>query len=302
MTKAPYNTFLKSMKMFFVYPDIDQEYTKLMHNRVNALREGMTDINTWKGLQTYIKEQPNSLDNLLTILGISGEVFKRVLSLLRTKRGHQFNTEWSISAARNFMIDNESMMDDVIGLFLKGEADSFLKENIPAYRLDNFLITPAVIDRINNDDFLGYLVKKDLETTYNSAVSQRNITVVEQSLQEIVDNLGYTLNKDISLDPVGNGTRNIQVNYSICREAGSQVLFYVKYSFITTTSRGQSDFRRSVMDVRDYIKSISSSAKQIVIVDGAGWLARKADLHDIWDYCDYCLSFKTLSDLTEIIK
>lgn len=302
MTKAPYNSFLKSIKMFFVYPDIDQEYSLIVQKQVSALRKGMTDINTWKGLQTYIKEQPNSLDNLLTILGISGEVFKRVLSLLRTKRGHQFSTEWSIAAARNFMLENESMMDDVIGLFLKGEADSFLKENIPAYRLSSFLITPTVIERINNDDFLGYLVKKDLETTYNSAVSQRNITVVEQCLQDLSENSGYALNKDISLDPVGNGTRNIQVNYSICKKDNSQALFYVKYSFITTTSRGQSDFKRSVMDVRDYIKSTGSSAKQIVIVDGAGWVARQADLHDIWDYCDYCLSFKTLNDLNEIIK
>lgn len=302
MIKTPYNTFIKSMKMFFVYPDIDREYTQLVQARVNALREGMTDINTWLGLKTFIKEKPNSLDNLLIILGISTEVFKRVLSLLRIKRGFQFNTEWSISAARNFMLQNESFMDDVISLFLTGEADCFLKENIPAYRLSSFLITPQVIERINNDDFLEYLVKKDLETTYNSAVSQRNITVVEQALQDVADNLGYVLKCDISLDPVGNGTRNIQVNYSISKEANSDALFYVKYSFITTTSRGQSDFKRSVMDVRDYIKSKNLSAKQIVIVDGAGWVARRADLHDIWDYCDYCITSNTLPDLTEIIK
>ena len=198
MIKTPYNTFIKSMKMFFVYPDIDHEYTQLVQARVNALREGMTDINTWLGLKTFIKEKTNSLDNLLIILGISTEVFKRVLSLLRIKRGFQFNTEWSISAARNFMLQNESFMDDVISLFLKGEADCFLKENIPAYRLSSFLITPQVIERINNDDFLEYLVKKDLETTYNSAVSQRNITVVEQALQDVADNLGYVLKRDIS--------------------------------------------------------------------------------------------------------
>ena len=77
---------------------------------------------------------------------------------------------------------------------------------------------------------------------------------------------------------------------------------YLKYSFNITTSRGQTDFKRSIKDLRDFIRNKNVEAKQIVVLDGAGWIGRQSDLRDAWDYCDYCLNLQHIEDLKEIIK
>jgi len=76
----------------------------------------------------------------------------------------------------------------------------------------------------------------------------------------------------------------------------------LKYSFNITTSRGQTDFKRSIKDLRDFIRNKNVEAKQIVVLDGAGWIGRQSDLRDAWDYCDYCLNLQHIEDLKEIIK
>ena len=90
-----------------------------------------------------------------------------------------------------------------------------------------------------------------------------------------------------------------QQRYFRCSQ--STIFSYVKYSFNITTSRGQSDFKRSVKDLRDYIRSTYQNTKQIVIVDGAGWIGRQSDLKDIWDSTDYCLNLNSLNHLNDII-
>lgn len=104
------------------------------------------------------------------------------------------------------------------------------------------------------------------------------------------------------VDPIGNGTRDIQVNYAIECPGKNLPIFYLKYSFNITTSRGQTDFKRSIKDLRDFIRNKNVEAKQIVVLDGAGWIGRQSDLRDAWDYCDYCLNLQHIEDLKEIIK
>jgi hypothetical protein len=54
--------------------------------------------------------------------------------------------------------------------------------------------------------------------------------------------------------------------------------------------------------LRAYIKEKNPDAKQIVIVDGAGWVGRQSDLQGAWDYSDYFLNLKTIDELNNIIK
>lgn len=190
------------------------------------------------------------------------------------------------------------MMARVCDLFLVGNADAGLKARLPRYKLESFIIGPQVMARLGNDDFLRFLISKDFDTQYNSEVSMVNIKKVDDLLIELCDSNGFELIRAPKVDPVGNGTRDIQVNYAILK--GGEPFYYVKYSFNITTSRGQTDFKRSVKDLRDYIRN--KDAKQILIIDGAGWVGRQSDLKDAWDYCDFCLNLNHLDDIRNIIK
>lgn len=302
MKKIPYNDFLKSMTLFFVNEDIDKKYSYLRKEKIDQLKAEMSQINSYVGLQNYIKNHEDSLSNLLIILGVSNEMFKRVISMIRIQFGMIFQTEWNAKQTRNYMLTNEPMMERVCDLFLKGGCDAELKAQLPGFKLANFVIDDIVMDRLKNDDFLAFLINKDFDTQYNSDLSNINIAKVDDTLNEICKTWGFKLVRAPKVDPVGDGTRDIQVNYAIESPGKNLPIFYLKYSFNITTSRGQTDFKRSVKDLRDFIRNKNAEAKQIIVLDGAGWIGRQSDLHDAWDYCDYCLNLQHIEELKEIIK
>ena len=55
MKKIPYNNFLKSMTLFFVNDNIDKKYVNLRKEKINQLKAEMSQINSYVGLQNYIR-------------------------------------------------------------------------------------------------------------------------------------------------------------------------------------------------------------------------------------------------------
>src|SRR5574344_1439755 len=104
MKKISYDEFTKSMTMLFVNKEIDEKYKKLRAEKVTSLITQMSGISSREGLESYIRGNRKSLDNILVMLGISGEYFKRVISAIRVWKGMVFQTEWSITATRNYMM------------------------------------------------------------------------------------------------------------------------------------------------------------------------------------------------------
>ena len=80
MQKITFNDFVKSMTMFFTNKEIDEKYLELKDKRIEEIKERFSHIGTKEGLEQFIRTYPDSLNNLLTILGVSSENFKRVIS------------------------------------------------------------------------------------------------------------------------------------------------------------------------------------------------------------------------------
>ena len=119
MKKIPFNDFLKTMTLFFVNEEIDKKFIKLRNEKINLLRAQMSQINSYVGLQTYIRSYDDSLSNLLVILGVSNEMFKRVISMFRIQAGMVFKSEWDARQTRNYLLTNNAMMERVCDLFIK---------------------------------------------------------------------------------------------------------------------------------------------------------------------------------------
>lgn len=302
MRKIKYQELIKSITLFFVNEEIDKKYVKLKEDKKSLLRQQMCHIDSYKGLQQYIKDYEDSLSNILVLLGVSNELFKRVVSMFRIQQGMEFKTEWDTKSVRRYMLDNERMMERVTDLFFKGLCDSELRTQIPGFKLANFVIDGKVMDRLNNDDFLDFLINKDFDTQYNAELSNINVNKIDVLLTNICQDHNYKLVKNENLDPNGNKTLDIFVNYSIYAQGDITPKAYIKYSFNITTAKGQTDFKKSTKEVRHYIKTYNPGAKQIVIVDGAGWIGRQSDLKDVLEYSDYCLTLSTINDLVEILK
>lgn len=302
MRKISYSELKQSMTMFFVNSNVDKEYIEKRKNKVRSLITQMSNIDNREGLKEYIKTNNDSLENLLIILGVSTEYFKRVISLFRIQKGLDFQTEWSVNAVWKQALEHDAWMNKLCNLFLDGFNDKEIYQYIPAYRLKDLQINNSVLCRLKNEDFLDFLVRKDFDTSYNSELSSINVEKLEKILNDLKQVNHLDIKKNENVNPTLDNTRDIQVNYAI-RKAGDKLpCFYIKYSFILTTSKGQSDFTRSVKDIRDFIKNSNSEAKQIVLVDGAGWIGRQSDLKQVWDYSDFCLNLNHINDLYDIIE
>ena len=300
MAKIQYNKLLKSMSMFFLDEDVDKRFIRERNNFSNLAAE-MREINHSKGLEAYIRKNENSIENLLIILGISGEYFKRITSLFRLQRGMKFRTEWSLSTFRKFILTDNDMMGKTLSLFLDADSNQKLSTYIPKYRLSMFRITPSVMGRLSNSDVLRLLFAKDLDTPFNNAMTSTKTKALEDILHNICHSLGYKFEKTFNVDVNGNNTRTIPVNYAIIRKGEDLPAFYINLSLNLTTSNGQTIFKNKVKNLRDYIINHNHNAKQITIIDGAGWVGRQNDLQDIWDYSNLILNLANLDELNNII-
>lgn len=300
MAKIQYNELIKSMSMFFLDENVDKRFIRERNNFTN-LADEMREINHRQGLEEYIRKNDNSIENLLIILGISGEYFKRITSLFRLQRGMEFRTEWSLSTFRKFILTDYEMMEKTLSLFLEADSNKELSAHIPKYRLSMFRITPSVMGRLGNPDVLRLLFAKDLDTPFNNAMTSTKTKALEDILQKICKSLGYTLEKPFNVDVNGNNTRTIPVNYAIIKQDDNLPAFYINFSLNLTTSNGQTVFKNKVKNLRDYIINHNPNGIQIAIIDGAGWVGRQNDLQDIWDYSNFILNLANLHELNNII-
>lgn len=301
MEKIAYNELIKSMSMFFVDENIDNEYIQ-KREEFSTLEDEMREIDTRKGLEKYIRSYENSLEKLLIILGISGEYFKRITSFFRRQRGFEFRTEWDISSFRRFILSDSEMMNKTIDLFIEADDNSELAIYIPRYRLSCFKITPSVMKRLGNHDFLRLLFSKELDTSFNNATTNSKVKLLEDILRNICTKKGFTLKKSENIDVNGNNTRSIPINYTISKPEKVLPSYYICFSFYLTTSKGQTIMKNNVKNLRDYIVTHNPDARQIIVLDGAGWIGRQGDLQDIWDYSNYCINLSHLHELNVIIS
>lgn len=301
MAKLPYNELIKSMSMFFIDENIDNEYIR-KREKFSSLADEMSEINSRNGLERYICTYNDSVEKLLIILGISGEYFKRITSFFRRQRGFEFRTEWDISTFRKFILTDTEMMNKTLDLFIEADDNSDLARYIPKYRLSLFKITPSVMKRLENNDFLRFLFSKELDTSFNNATTNSKVKLLEDILRNICTINGFVLKKSENIDVNGNNTRSIPINYTISKPEKKLPSYYICFSFYLTTSKGQTSFKNNVKNLRDYIITHNQEARQIIVLDGAGWIGRQGDLQDIWDYSNYCINLSHINELKEIIN
>ena len=112
MGKLSKNEALKSITMFLIDEKTEAKYQKKIATELQEYQNSMLSIATKEGLEEFIRNDENAIERLTTILGLSGERFNRVISTLRVQKGFLFTTEWSDSALRNSLLENQTWMDE----------------------------------------------------------------------------------------------------------------------------------------------------------------------------------------------
>ena len=87
---------------------------------------------------SFLEEDPNGLDVILSDIGLSDEKFMGVISLLRKigRISGGFDSEWSIAKIRRQLAGEATFTELIAKLLFDGKRDQELSAYIPRYYLD----------------------------------------------------------------------------------------------------------------------------------------------------------------------
>jgi hypothetical protein len=300
MEKIKYDKLIATTTMFVVSESLEEIYSNKINQQTKELNSNLAHINTVLGLKKYISEYTNSLENILCLMDISLEKFKRIISLLRILKGYTVHSEWDLRKTRNYMLEKSDFMDEVCELLIKGTENKKYQETIPKFYLENFRINLKVLSRLTNEDDLKRLIKSKMETSYNNDISNYYFNIITEELIRIANNHGYDVELKTLVKILGR-------EVSAVVKLNGKIKALVDISYMITTSSSQTDYSRKIKSTYDVGRRHSSENPQdsflyIVIIDGAGWIGRQSDLQNIYGSCNYYLNLKNLNHLENIVQ
>ena len=271
--------------MFWVDEQIESKYESLYEKEMPKY-DSLQSIRTKEDLQSFIKNELESIKLLTTILGISGEKFKRVITLLRVRKGYTISTEWADSKVRTELCDSKNLMDEFCDLFFNKDV---FKDLIPRSILNDFRLDREWLIHACSKDML---IKTSYTTAYNGECAIAYQEKVTDSIKSYTDRYGLSFGKvthnailkSESLPTISNGEKSIivTINYTV------------------TTSNNQTRYSEKIQKIRSAIAG-NSNYMLINILDGAGWVARGSDYQKIHTDCSHFLNLANIDRIETII-
>lgn len=290
-----YEDLIKTITMFWIDRDLEESMAKEVEKVVSSLSTKLTKIDTKDGLKDYISSDKDSLGNILSLMEISEEKFKRIISMLRRERRYTFSTEWSLEKTRCMLIDNSSLMDDVCELLMDGANSDRFKRKIPDFYRDSFKIDSTTMARLTDHKELVRLAKSRIDVKYNNTVANIVCRKVEDAVKLTCDleGLTYAKNKPVSLF-------DKSFMFVIPSEIKPRVIIDCSYNI--TTSSTQTKFADKVKETHRQIKEHNYKIILVNVLEGAGWVGRQSDFRSIVDNSDYTLNLANIGLLDQIIR
>ena len=293
--------FVKSATMFYIDQQLEDNYASSVASIVKELQTSLPRIITLDGLKAYVREDKKALDRITSLLSISEEKFKRIITMLRVQKRHAVTSEWPLSKVQSQMIENAEFMNEVCELLMHGATSEKLSTLIPDYYRENFRIDHSTLGRLGSEDDIRRLVKKGLEGKYNNQLGDSFNKYVTDAVAEICGKSGltYVAKKKVTL-------AGKTFSLVIPDEAAPKILLDITYGI--TTSSGQTKYAEAAEAVADKLRKRNAGKPEkeqifyINVIDGAGWVARQADLVKIQRCSSYLINLASLNTVAEVIN
>lgn len=290
MKKITQQEAIKSTTMFLINKEIEAEFNDLVEAHVQKY-QSMTNIDTADGLKAFILSNKESILMLETILGISGERMKRIITMLRVDKGYTVDTEWTEKRFQSVLAQDSELLSEYCELFIRGYELEKYKSKIPQFILNDFRIDDTVINRINDIQVLTKLCKNRLESNYTSKYSAYYTKAIIESINKALLDFGYEMRQEY-ISEVG---KNLY-----CIRKGEKTII-VSFQYSVTTSANQSKYQRSQEEI---YKKIGKNDQFMLInmLDGAGWVSRHADFVKIYEDCKLFANLKNIDVIVNAVK
>ncbi len=309
MNKLSFNEWKNSMS-FLIDDEFDSNFLGSITPLTKFINQSCKQFMTANSLASFLDKNTEEFDALvklkafISVIGLSGERLKRVVSLIRYSFfKEEFKTEWNIKRISKTIINNSEFKSLLVDFFINAR-NSKVGKKIPLYYMRNFrLLNPDFIEDLSDYNYVERILNdNEIQGRYSNKVGEHIEITIRKKLntykKNINPNLAYDVQKEFPL-------LNKNIDFLIPNVNALTIL--IESSYNITTGSGQS--KRADQLVKMYTTLMEHNANhrknKILMLnycDGFGWLGRQNDLHRIYDASDFVFNQQHLHILEHVLN
>lgn len=243
------------------------------------------------------------LKALISLIGLSEERLKRIVSLIRFKfNNEEFKSEWSIKKISKTIATDSKFRNLLIHFFINGRKSKVGKE-IPLYYMRNFkLKEDKFINSLSDFEYVQRILNdNEIQGKYSNKVGAHVENIIQNKLEDYKthknNRLMYETQQEFPL-------LNKNIDFLIPHVNSPLILIEASYNI--TTGSGQSKRADQLVELYGILMRHNANHpnKRIIMInfcDGFGWVGRQKDLQRIYDASDFVFNQHSLNVLDDVL-
>ena len=308
MQKISFEDWKNSMS-FMIDDHFDNNFLLSIEPLTNYINNNCDQLANPKNLAEFLTEKEEftpleRLKALVSLIGLSEERLKRIVSLVRYKfNGDEFQTEWNVKQISRTIQKDAEFRNLLIEFFINGR-NSRVGAEIPLYYMRNFKLTdPEFIDDLADYKYVERILNdNEIQGKYSNEVGAHVERIIQSKLDDYRKNTNSTLEYEIQKEfPLLN--KNIDF---LIPSVDSPIIL-AESSYNITTGSGQSKRADQLVEIYGTLMRHNANHRTNKIImmnycDGFGWVGRQNDLHRIYDASDFVFNQRNLNVLDEVLN
>ena len=309
MDKLSFEDWKNSMS-FMIDDDFDNTFLGTIIPLTELINNNCTSFSNVDELTEFLTTDTDEILALkklrafISVIGLSEERLKRVVSLVRFKFFHQeFRSEWNIRQISRAIISNQEFRTLLIDFFINAR-NSRIGREIPLYYMRNFKLNDSnfindlsqfnYVERILNDN--------EIQGKYSNQVGDY---VEKQLIKKHLEHYKNTVNTDLIYETQREFPL-LAKNLDFIIPSVDAPTILIESVYNTTTGSGQSKRADQLVELYGILMRHNANNRHNKIimvnyVDGLGWVGRQNDLHRIYDASDFVLNQSNMPLLSGIL-
>jgi len=308
MQKLSFEYWKNSMS-FMIDDEFDKSFLGSINELTLMINREANNFSTENDLENFLIigndefRMITRLKALISLIGLSEERLKRVVSLIRFKFFKEnFKTEWPVKRIAKTMEINEEFRGLLLEFFVNGRNSSVGAE-IPLYYMRNFkLKEQEFIQDLSEFNYVNRILNdNEIQGKYSNSVGAHVEKIISDKLNDYQrkanNELKFEVQKEFPL-------LNKNIDFLIPNVSNPIIL--IESSYNVTTGSGQSKRADQLVEFYSILmKHNANNRKNKILMvnycDGFGWVGRQSDLHRIYDASDFVFNQNNLGVLDKIL-
>lgn len=309
MPKLSFDEWKNSMS-FMLDDEFDNNFLQSITPLTRLINESCGNFSNSVELSSFLTNNSGNLSALLklkaliSLIGLSEERLKRVVSLIRFKFfREEFRSEWSIKKISRTLIENETFKNLLVEFFINGR-NSTVGAEIPIYYLRNFkLLNEDFVSDLREFNYVERILNdNEIQGKYSNEVGAHVERIIQNKLEQykrdVNTSLRYEMQKEFPL---------LNKNIDFLIPSVNSPIILIESSYNITTGSGQSKRADQLVELYGILMRHNANHREnrIIMVnycDGFGWVGRQNDLHRIYDASDFVFNQENLDVLDTILN